>query len=176
MNFLFDNKSPPHYHLGICSGASSILTKKRIKTGADFLGGRYRQSVVCEIEDGLLRDTLLLLVHSLLMYRAFLLRKLWYRFVNLIVWNNNWAINVIGNNPRYLIRIEEMRQSIRIIEQCLNKMPPGEVRIDDVKVTPPRRAEMKVSRNWPELLLLLLLLFLLLLLLFNVFFYIDNLK
>lgn len=35
---------------------------------------------------------------------------------------------------RYLIRLEEMRQSIRIIEQCLNKMPPGEVRTDDHKV------------------------------------------
>ena len=46
---------------------------------------------------------------------------------------------------RYLIRVEEMRQSLRIIEQCLNQMPPGEVRVDDAKVAPPRRAEMKVS-------------------------------
>ena len=46
---------------------------------------------------------------------------------------------------RYLIRVEEMRQSLKIIEQCLNKMPPGEIKTDDMKVTPPSRAEMKVS-------------------------------
>lgn len=46
---------------------------------------------------------------------------------------------------RYLIRCEEMRQSIRIINQCLNQMPDGEVRIDDAKIMPPRRAEMKSS-------------------------------
>jgi NADH:ubiquinone oxidoreductase subunit D len=40
--------------------------------------------------------------------------------------------------------MEEMRQSLRIVEQCLNKMPPGEVKVDDHKVTPPRRGEMKV--------------------------------
>lgn len=45
---------------------------------------------------------------------------------------------------RYLCRMEEMRQSIRIIEQCLNKMPAGEIRTDDHKVVPPKRAEMKV--------------------------------
>lgn len=46
---------------------------------------------------------------------------------------------------RYLCRMEEMRQSIRIIEQCLNKMPAGEIRTDDHKVVPPKRAEMKVN-------------------------------
>jgi len=46
---------------------------------------------------------------------------------------------------RYLIRAEEMRQSVRIILQCLNAMPDGEVRVDDNKITPPRRAEMKES-------------------------------
>lgn len=46
---------------------------------------------------------------------------------------------------RYLIRMEEMRQSLRIIEQCLNKMPPGEIKTDDAKVTPPSREEMKTS-------------------------------
>nr|CAG4641480.1 EOG090X01LY [Eurycercus lamellatus] len=46
---------------------------------------------------------------------------------------------------RYLCRVEEMRQSIRIIEQCLNKMPAGEVRVDDAKIMPPKRAEMKTS-------------------------------
>lgn len=45
---------------------------------------------------------------------------------------------------RYLCRIEEMRQSLRIIDQCLNQMPPGEVKTDDAKLAPPSREEMKV--------------------------------
>lgn len=46
---------------------------------------------------------------------------------------------------RYLIRVEEMRQSIRIIQQCLNAMPPGPVKVDDNKIVPPSRKEMKSS-------------------------------
>ncbi|KAK7869799.1 hypothetical protein R5R35_008324 [Gryllus longicercus] len=46
---------------------------------------------------------------------------------------------------RYLCRVEEMRQSLRIIDQCLNKMPPGEIKADDMKITPPSRSEMKTS-------------------------------
>merc|ERR1711976_242523 len=46
---------------------------------------------------------------------------------------------------RYLIRMEEMRQSLRIMHQCLNKMPPGDIKTDDAKVAPPKRAEMKNS-------------------------------
>ncbi|PIO77102.1 NADH dehydrogenase subunit D [Teladorsagia circumcincta] len=46
---------------------------------------------------------------------------------------------------RYLCRIEEMRQSLSIILQCLNKMPAGEVKVDDHKIVPPKRAEMKDS-------------------------------
>jgi len=46
---------------------------------------------------------------------------------------------------RYLIRMEEMRQSLRIMLEALNKMPPGEVKVDDHKVVPPKRAEMKSS-------------------------------
>merc|ERR1711992_411252 len=46
---------------------------------------------------------------------------------------------------RYLIRIQEMRQSLRIMEQCLNNMPEGDVRTDDAKCVPPSRAEMKTS-------------------------------
>ena len=38
-----------------------------------------------------------------------------------------------------------MRQSIRIIEQCLNKMPRGEIKIDDYKICSPKRSEMKSS-------------------------------
>jgi len=55
----------------------------------------------------------------------------------------------IGSNgdvyDRYLCRVEEMRQSLRIIHQCLNMMPPGEIKTDDMKVTPPSRSEMKDS-------------------------------
>uniref|UniRef100_A0A0X3PSZ8 Complex I-49kD n=1 Tax=Schistocephalus solidus TaxID=70667 RepID=A0A0X3PSZ8_SCHSO len=46
---------------------------------------------------------------------------------------------------RYLLRMEEMRQSIRIMMQCMNNMPGGEVRTDDCKIVPPRREEMKES-------------------------------
>lgn len=49
------------------------------------------------------------------------------------------------NFYRYLCRMEEMRQSLRIIHQCLNDMPEGEVRTDDNKVVPPKRSEMKVE-------------------------------
>jgi len=41
--------------------------------------------------------------------------------------------------------MEEIRQSIRIVQQCLNQMPPGEIKIDDNKISPPKRAEMKVQ-------------------------------
>jgi len=46
---------------------------------------------------------------------------------------------------RYLVRIEEMRQSLRIIHQCIEKMPLGPVLAEDHKVTPPRRDDMKTS-------------------------------
>ncbi len=46
---------------------------------------------------------------------------------------------------RYLVRIEEMRQSVRIMEQCIERMPGGPVASQDHKVTPPKRAEMKRS-------------------------------
>ena len=46
---------------------------------------------------------------------------------------------------RYLMRMEEMRQSLRIMEQCLDQMKPGPVLSTDPKVAPPRRANMKTS-------------------------------
>jgi NADH dehydrogenase (ubiquinone) Fe-S protein 2 len=44
---------------------------------------------------------------------------------------------------RYLIRIEEMRQSIRIIDQCLATIPFGHIKIDDNKIVKPSRKQMK---------------------------------
>ena len=38
-----------------------------------------------------------------------------------------------------------MRESLRIISQCLNKITPGAVRVDDHKIVPPPRAMMKES-------------------------------
>ena len=46
---------------------------------------------------------------------------------------------------RYVVRVEEMKQSLRIMRQCLNEMPGGPVLIDDYKVAPPPRTEMKQS-------------------------------
>lgn len=46
---------------------------------------------------------------------------------------------------RYLIRIMEMRQSINIITQCINKIPNGLIKIDDYKICPPQRSELKMS-------------------------------
>ncbi|YP_009237626.1 NADH dehydrogenase subunit 7 (mitochondrion) [Medicago truncatula] len=46
---------------------------------------------------------------------------------------------------RYCIRIEEMRQSLRIILQCPNKMPSGMIKADDRKLCPPSRCRMKLS-------------------------------
>ncbi len=55
----------------------------------------------------------------------------------------------VGKNgdcfDRYLVRIEEMRQSVRIMRQCVERMPDGPVMTPDHKVTPPQRAEMKRS-------------------------------
>jgi NADH-quinone oxidoreductase subunit D len=46
---------------------------------------------------------------------------------------------------RYLVRVEEMRQALRIVEQALDKLPMGPVRSDNRKFVPPPRSEIGVS-------------------------------
>jgi NADH-quinone oxidoreductase subunit D len=49
------------------------------------------------------------------------------------------------NYDRYLIRMEEMRQAVKIMKQCIEKMPDGPVTSTDNKIVPPKRADMKRS-------------------------------
>ena len=46
---------------------------------------------------------------------------------------------------RFMVRVEEVRQSVRIMKQCLLEMPEGPICSDDRKIVPPKRAEMKQS-------------------------------
>jgi NADH-quinone oxidoreductase subunit D len=46
---------------------------------------------------------------------------------------------------RFMVRVEEVRQSARIMKQCLNEMPEGPIASLDRKVVPPKRGEMKRS-------------------------------
>nr|QDA21749.1 NADH dehydrogenase subunit 7 [Proschkinia sp. SZCZR1824] len=55
----------------------------------------------------------------------------------------------IGSNgdcyDRYLIRILEMQESLKIIAQCLDKIPNGLIKTNDTKLCPPTRTELKQS-------------------------------
>ena len=55
----------------------------------------------------------------------------------------------IGKNgdsyDRYLIRMAEMRESIKIVKQCLDKIPAGPIMTSDSKIAPPKRSKMKHS-------------------------------
>jgi NADH-quinone oxidoreductase subunit D len=46
---------------------------------------------------------------------------------------------------RYLVRMYELRESLKIMRQCLKEMPPGPVKVDDHKISPPKRGDMKHS-------------------------------
>ena len=55
----------------------------------------------------------------------------------------------IGKNgdcyDRYLCRIEEMRESVKIIKQCLQNIPKGPIKTEDGKISPPPKKELKQS-------------------------------
>ena len=55
----------------------------------------------------------------------------------------------IGKNgdcyDRYLCRLEEMRESVKIINQCLSNMPKGPIKTQDGKISPPPKKEIKES-------------------------------
>ncbi len=55
----------------------------------------------------------------------------------------------VGRNgdcfDRYLVRLAETRESVKIVQQCLAKMQPGPIKVQDRKFSPPTRSEMKRS-------------------------------
>lgn len=55
----------------------------------------------------------------------------------------------VGQNgdcyDRYLVRMAEIRQSISLVKQCIEKMPEGPIKTEDRKISPPPREEMKKS-------------------------------
>jgi NADH-quinone oxidoreductase subunit D len=58
----------------------------------------------------------------------------------------NVPIHTEGDTfARYIIRVEEMRESLKIVEQALNKLPLGPVRSDNRKFIPPPRSELGIS-------------------------------
>ena len=55
-------------------------------------------------------------------------------------------VGTYGDNfDRYAIRLNEIRESIRIVRQCIDMMPKGDYRSQDPKVTPPPRARIDES-------------------------------
>jgi len=72
------------------------------------------------------------------------LRNLGYEVYNLV--NFDIPVGFYGDcYDRYLLRVEEMRQSLYIIAQCLDKLPIGYIKVDDHKLIAPSRANMKFS-------------------------------
>jgi len=60
--------------------------------------------------------------------------------------NFDVIVGTYGDNfDRYAVRINEIRESIKIVRQVLNRMPDGDYRVQDKKVTPPPRARIDES-------------------------------
>ena len=58
----------------------------------------------------------------------------------------NVAVATEGDTyARYIVRVQELRESLRIVEQALNKLPMGPVKSDNRKFVPPPRSELGVS-------------------------------
>uniref|UniRef100_A0A4W3J481 NADH dehydrogenase [ubiquinone] iron-sulfur protein 2, mitochondrial n=1 Tax=Callorhinchus milii TaxID=7868 RepID=A0A4W3J481_CALMI len=51
----------------------------------------------------------------------------------------------------YVCWVKKMRQRLRIVLQALNKTPEGEIKVDDAKISPPKRSEMKMSMEQQQL-------------------------
>ena len=55
-------------------------------------------------------------------------------------------VGTYGDNfDRYAIRLNEIRESIKLVRQIAQRMPPGDYRVQDRKVTPPPRARIDES-------------------------------
>jgi NADH-quinone oxidoreductase subunit D len=55
-------------------------------------------------------------------------------------------VGTYGDNfDRYAIRLNEIRESVRIVRQVMRRMPPGDYRAQDAKVTPPPRGRIDAS-------------------------------
>jgi NADH-quinone oxidoreductase subunit D len=55
-------------------------------------------------------------------------------------------VGTVGDGyDRYRVRVQEMRESVRIVEQCLDKLPEGPFRADDRKYSLPPRDELSTS-------------------------------
>ncbi|XP_038209048.1 NADH-ubiquinone oxidoreductase 49 kDa subunit-like [Zerene cesonia] len=67
-------------------------------------------------------------------------------YINYDLYDFDVPVGTFGDSyDRHLLRLMELRQSLRIINQVLDSIPAGEVRTDDSKITLPTRAEMKTS-------------------------------
>ena len=61
-------------------------------------------------------------------------------------WTSTIPVGTRGDcYDRFMVRVEEVRQSARIMKQCLAEMPEGPIASGDRKVVPPKRGEMKQS-------------------------------
>jgi len=55
-------------------------------------------------------------------------------------------VGTVGDTfDRYAVRLNEIRESCRIVRQCVERMPSGDFRVQDKKVTPPPRARINES-------------------------------